>query len=310
MVITVIDSFPEDFIQALQALPVTVQYLPEAQRGDILPQLAETEILVLNSKIKVDREAIDAAPKLRLVLRAGVGLDHVDVDYLREKDIEAYNTAGANADAVAEQTVGMLLSLRHHLRRADQQVRQFSWQREANRGHEIKGHTVGLIGYGHTGKAVARRLSGFQPRVLAYDKYLSGYGEIFAAQASPEQIFQHADVLSLHVPLTAETHEMVDLAYLEQFQKPIYLLNLARGPIVKLPDLLDALEQGLVLGAALDVLPNEKFDTLTSEEKDLYQRLFDRDDVLLSPHIGGWTVESRQNINQALLKQCSLFIGH
>ncbi|MEM9987667.1 MAG: NAD(P)-dependent oxidoreductase, partial [Bacteroidota bacterium] len=240
MQITLIDPFPDEFIEALSQLPVQVRYEPQAQREQVLPWLKDTEVLILNRKIQVDREAIDAAPKLRRVIRAGVGMDHIDEDYLAQKGISAHNTAGANADAVAEQTVGMLLALRHHLHRADRQVRNFEWRREPNRGTELAGRKVGLIGYGHTGKAVARRLSGFRPQVLAYDKYLQGYGEIYAAPASLEQIFQQAEVVSLHVPLTEESHEMVNQDFLERFAQPIYLLNLARGPIVHLPSLLKA----------------------------------------------------------------------
>lgn len=302
MQITLIDSFPDEFIHALSELPVQVRYEPKAQREQILPWLGDTEVLILNSKIRVDREAIDAAPKLRRVIRAGVGMDHIDVEYLAKKGVSAHNTAGANADSVAEQTVGMLLALRHHLNRADRQVRQFEWKREPNRGIELSGRKVGIIGYGHTGKAVARRLSGFRPRVLAYDKYLKGYGEIYAAQASMEQIFQQAEVVSLHVPLTEETREMVNEDFLGRFVQPIYLLNLARGPIVHLPSLLTAVKEGKVLGAALDVLPNEKFDQLSAEERKIYQQLFEREEIIFSPHIGGWTFESRQNINQRIIE--------
>ncbi len=301
MKVTIIDVFPEAFVEALRALPIELRYEPEAQRAEILPWLANTEILILNSKIQVDREAVDAAPQLKLVIRAGVGMDHIDEAYLAERGVQVANTQGANADAVGEQSVGMLLALRHRLLRADGQVRQFRWEREANRGVELQGRTIGLIGYGHTGRAVARRLSGFRPQVLAYDQYLRGYGDLFAAQASLDQIFQSAEVLSLHIPLTSETREMVNAEFLARFRRPIYLLNLARGPIVHLPALLEALEAGRVLGAALDVLPNEKLDRLTRAEENLYQRLFERDDVILTPHIGGWTVESRENINQRIL---------
>ena len=302
MIVSVIDSFPEEFIASLQALPIELRYHPKISREEALEWLADTEVLILNSKIHVDREAIDAAPHLRKVIRAGVGMDHIDEAYLAERGVAVHNTAGANADAVGEQTVGMLLALRHNILRADRQVRGFQWLREANRGIELGGKAIGLIGYGNTGRAVARRLSGFRPRVLAYDKYQTGYGEIYAAQASMEQIFEQAEVLSLHIPLTDETRELVDLDFLRKFRQPIFLLNLARGPIVHLPSLIQGLDEGLVLGAALDVLPNEKLDRLSDEEKKVYRQLFDRENVILTPHIGGWTWESRQNINQRILE--------
>lgn len=301
MNVFVIDTFPDSFVQALASRDLTLTYRPAADRAEVLSLIGGQEVLILNSKVRVDRDLIDAAPALRLVIRAGVGMDHIDEAYLAEKGIAACNTQGANADAVGEQTVGMLLALRQHLRRADAQVRQFQWQREANRGLELGGRTVGLVGYGHTGRAVARKLSGFRCRVLAYDKYLTGYGELFANQATMDDLFQHADILSLHIPLTDETRELVNAEFLGRFKRPIMLLNLARGPIVHLPALLDALDSGQVTAAALDVLPNEKLHQLSDTERALYQRLFAHERVLLSPHIGGWTHESRENINQRIL---------
>ncbi|MEL6671713.1 MAG: NAD(P)-dependent oxidoreductase [Bacteroidota bacterium] len=303
MKVLIIDAFPEDFLQALAALPVEVSYRPQDQRSDILPQLAAAEILVMNSKIRLDREAIDAAPQLKLVLRAGVGMDHIEVAYLEERGVIVRNTIGANADAVGEQTVGMLLALRHWIVRADQQVRQFQWKRAENRGREIGGKTIGLIGYGHTGKAVARKLSGFGCRVLAYDKYLTDYGDAYATEASLDQIFAEAEVCSLHIPLTEETHKYADAAFFARFAQPIFFLNLARGPITDLPALLAALDREQVLGAALDVLENEKLPTLTDAQRAAYTELFARPNVIITPHIGGWSFESRQNINQRLLAE-------
>jgi D-3-phosphoglycerate dehydrogenase / 2-oxoglutarate reductase len=301
MHLLIVDSFPADFIAQVNALPLSVDYRPKAQRPEILTQLPEADLLLINSKIQLDREAIDQAKKLRLVIRAGVGMDHFDLGYLAEKGIRAVNCQGANAEAVGEQAVGMLLSLRHHLRRADQEVRRFEWRREANRGRELTRETVGLIGYGHTGQAVAKRLSGFGCQVLAYDKYRHSYGDTYAREASLEEIFAEAGVLSLHVPLTEETHHWVDGDFLGRFARPIHLLNLARGPVLVLEDLLQALDEGQVLGAALDVLENEKLDRLSPAERQRYERLFAREDVLLSPHIGGWTVESRDNIGRMVL---------
>jgi len=301
MNVLIIDPLTDDCIQALSQLPITLSYRPEAKREDVLALISGQEVLILNSKVQVDRTLIDAAPALRLVIRAGVGMDHIDEAYLAEKGIAARNTQGANADAVGEQTVGMLLALRQNLLRADSQVRQFQWQREANRGWELGGKTVGLIGYGHTGRAVARKLSGFRCRVLAYDKYLDGYGEVFANQSTMDEIFQYADILSLHVPLTDETRDLVNQDFLKRFRRPIMLLNLARGTIVHLPSLLAALDEGRITAAALDVLPNEKFGTLSDEERELYADLFARENVILSPHIGGWTYESRDNINHHIL---------
>jgi len=268
-----------------------------------LQEILNADILVLNSKIRVDREAIDLAEKLKLVVRAGVGTDHIDGAYLAEKGIKLQNCAGANADAVAEQTMAMLLVIRNNLLRADREVRQFIWRREENRGHELTAKTVGIIGFGHTGSQVAKRLQGFGCKILAYDKYKTAFGNAYVEEVQMERIFAEADVLSLHIPLTTETRELVDSDYIARFAKPFHLLNLARGPIVHLPSLLDALNQGKIKGAALDVLPNEKMHVLSPEEKVLYQALFDQSNVIFAPHIGGWTFESLSNIEQRVLRE-------
>jgi len=301
MKVLLIDRFPQIFLAELNQLPISVHYHPEAQRGEILPLLADTHILVMNSKIRMGKEAIDLAPQLKMVIRAGVGMDHIDTAYLEEKGIKALNTQGQNANAVGEQTVGMLLAMRHNLLRADAQVRQFVWSREENRGHELIHKTVGIIGYGYTGKSVAKKLSGFGCRVLAYDKYLQDYGDAYVEAASLEQIQAEATVLSMHVPLTAETRDWVNTEFISTFAQPFMLLNLARGPIVHLPSLLDGLNRGKVISAALDVLPNEKLATLSAEEKDLYCQLFAHERMMFSPHIGGWTHESLANINGRIL---------
>ncbi len=255
----------------------------------------------MNSKVNADQELADRATKLKLVCRAGVGLDHIDVAYLSSKGIAVKNTAGSNADSVGEQTVGMLLTLRHKLMTANAQVKQYQWLREQNRGLEIKGKSIGIVGYGHTGKAVARNLSGFGAELLVYDKYVSGFGHAHVREVTMEALFARAEILTLHVPLTEETLQLVNDAYLARFQHPIWLLNLSRGPVVDIAALVRGLESGKVRGAALDVLPNEKLATLSETEKALYDRLFSFDNVLLSPHIGGWSVESLENINSRIV---------
>ncbi|MEZ4687360.1 MAG: NAD(P)-dependent oxidoreductase [Bacteroidia bacterium] len=297
----VIDHFPETFVKTLESLPYRLHYIPDADREQVIQAIGDADILLLNSKIKVDIHVMDAAPKLKLIIRAGVGVDHIDTEAARALGIRVENCAGANADAVGELTLAMLLSLRRNLLRADAQVRDFIWKREANRGFELTGATVGLIGYGHTGKAVARRLQGFGCTVLAYDKYLQDYGDQFVQEASMERMWEEADVLSLHVPLSAETRQLADASYINQFAKKIFLLNLARGPVLRLEDMPALLDEGKLLGLGLDVLPNEKMETLSEKEQQLYQNLFQRENVILSPHIGGWTDVSLENINQHIL---------
>lgn len=309
MQVLIIDNFPEPWLSQLKALPVQVTYLPKADRAVVLALLPQTDILILNSKISVDKEAIDAAPNLKIVIRAGIGMDHIDTEYLKEKGIRAVNTIGANADSVGEQTVGMLLTLQHHLITANHEVKNFFWRRESNRATEIGGKTIGLIGYGHTGQAVAKRLSGFRMNVLAYDKYRENYSDEWAREASMEDLFREAEIVSFHVPLTKGTRGMGNDAFFDRFQRPIVLLNLARGPIVDLTSLLRALDDGQVLRAALDVLPKEKLYNLTHEEKKTYESLFARKEVLVTPHIGGWSHESLNNINSRIIEFVQETVG-
>lgn len=305
--ILLIDAFPDKMIGQLQALPgAEVRYEPAWQRAQVLANLPGTRVLVMNSKVKVDAELLDAGPDLKMICRAGVGLDHIDVGLCAQRGVEVVSTPGANADSVGEQTLGMLLSLLHHLPRANQQVKQWRWMREENRGTEIKGKTVGIIGYGNTGSAVGRKLRGFEARILAYDKYKTGYAPEWVKETTLEEIFAEADVLTLHIPLTAETQGWVNEEFFNRLAKPIWLLNLARGPIVPLASLTKALLSGKVRGAALDVLENEDFARLSPEEKSRLQTLFEMDNVIFTPHIGGWSFESLERINNEIVRRVSL----
>ncbi|MEZ4771671.1 MAG: NAD(P)-dependent oxidoreductase [Bacteroidia bacterium] len=301
MKILVIDEFPLHFLEELRKFPAEVIYIPSTTREEVLTLIPECEILIINSKIRVDKEVADFAPKLRMVIRAGVGMDHIDEPYLQSRGVEVLNTKGGNADSVGEQAVGMLLVLQHKILNADRQVRNFQWKREENRGTEIGGKTIGIIGFGNTGKAFSRKISGFEPRLLAYDKYLKDYGDDRVKAVGMEEIFAQSDVVTLHIPLTEETRGWVNKDFFDRFARPVVLLNLSRGPIVNLPDLLQALDSGKVLAAGIDVLENEKFDSLTEAQKLNYGNLFSRSNVVLTPHIGGWSFESRENINQMIL---------
>lgn len=308
MHILIIDPFPPVFLEQLATLPVTIQYLPDADRNQVLETIGEAEVLVINSKIRVDQPVIERAGKLRLLVRAGVGMDHIDEVLLAEKGVRVRNANGANADAVGEMAVGMLLGLMRNLRRADAEVRRYEWRREANRGHEIKGRTVGIIGYGHTGKAVARKLSGFGARLIAYDKYLSGFSDGVVTEVGIEEIFRESDILTLHVPLTAETRYLACANFFNSFARPFFLLNLSRGPVARTADVLAALQSGRLLGAGLDVLEHEPLKALTEEDMQVYDTLFARENVLFSPHVGGWTFESAVNIQQKVLDEITALL--
>jgi D-3-phosphoglycerate dehydrogenase len=224
-------------------------------------------------------------------------MDTIDWQYANEKGIATVNSPEGNANAVGEHALGMLLSLLNNVTRADKQVRSGQWLREANRGVEIKDKTIGIVGYGNTGMAFARKLQGFEATVIAYDKYRSHFSDEFVQEVSMEEICQKADVLSLHVPLTAETRHSVNADYIGRFSKPFYFINTARGGIMKTDDVVAALKSGQILGACLDVLEDE----LTPYAHNWFSELTSLEHVILTPHIAGWTHESRERIGQVLL---------
>ena len=302
MKILMIDHFPASMREQLRAGGQELRYLPEANRAMILDELAEVEVLVMNSKVKVDRELLDHAPCLQMLCRAGVGMDHFDLPLLAERGVQVVNTPGANAIPVGEQALGMILSLLHNIVWADRQVREFTWERESNRGTELAGKTVGIIGYGHTGSQVGKMLSGFGCKILAYDKYKTRYAPPYVEETGLKTIFEECDILTIHIPLTAETKGWIDEEFFDSFTKRIWFLNLARGPVLVLEGLIAALKKGKVIAAGLDVLENEKFATLNAAEKGRLAWLFQDQRVLFTPHIGGWSHESLLRINNCLVQ--------
>ncbi len=296
--ILIVDDLHPVFKQEAEALGYAVTDEPLFTREQTLAAIKDYEGLAVRTKFQVDREMIDAAPRLKFIARAGAGMDNVDEAYAKEKGITCINAPEGNADAVAEHTIGMLLSLMNHLRQADQQVRQGIWDREANRAWELKGRTFGIIGYGYMGQALAQKLQGFGLDVIAYDKYKTGFSDTYAREVSMEEIVKFSDVLSLHIPLTRETRQLVNHEYLFHFRKPIFLLNTSRGEIVQTEAILKAIEEGKILGAGLDVLEVEKFPALS--EQSWYPSLKVNNKVLLSPHVAGWTFESYRKISEVL----------
>ena len=251
--------------------------------------------IIIRSRFIIDKEFIDYASELKFIARAGSGLENIDVNYAESKNINCYNAAEGNRQAVAEHTLGMLLSLFNNLNKADQEVRTGIWKREKNRGRELSQKTIGIIGYGNTGSAFAEVLKGFDITILAYDKYLTKY----PFQSTMESIFKQADIVSLHVPLTAETTYLVNDDFIHRFEKDFYLINTARGKCVNTKNLVSALEKGKIKGACLDVLEDEKtsFENLSQEGFTAeMQYIMDSPKTILSPHIAGWTQESNVKI--------------
>ena len=258
--------------------------------------------IIIRSRFKIDKQFIDCGSNLKFIARAGSGLENIDVEYAENKNIHCYNAAEGNRQAVAEHALGMLLSLFNNLNNADKEVREGKWERERNRGIELAGKTVGIIGYGNNGSAFAEVLKGFNVKILAYDKYLTNYPQ----KSSMETINKEADIISLHVPLTDETTYLVDDNFIKRFVKNFYLINTARGKCVNTKNLVKALENKKIKGACLDVLEYEKtsFENLSKDglTSDM-QYLMNAKNTILSPHIAGWTAESNVKIAEVLLNK-------
>lgn len=302
MKIAVIDAFPDEFITELKSISDDVLDVRGIAAAQLPKAISGTEILVMNSKIKIDSAVLDALPELKMVCRAGVGLDHIDVALCEQRGVEVVSTPGANRHSVGEQTVGMLLALLHKVVAANNEVKKGKWLREKNRGRELGSMTVGIIGFGNTGSAVAAKLRGFNCRILAFDKYETEFAPEYVEEVTLESIQREADILTLHIPLTEETREWANEELFQSFAKPFFFLNLSRGPILRTSDLILALESGKVVGAALDVLENEKLTQLDERQRGEFEKLSSRDDVILTPHVGGWSVESLQNINGKIIE--------
>lgn len=299
--ILIVDDIHDSFLKAIRQAGMEYDYAPGITAQEAMALLPAYQGLVIRSKFEVTAHLMDQCPSLKVIARGGAGMDNIDEVYAQKKGITLLNAPEGNRQAVAEHMIGMLLLLLNNLRKGDQEIRQGKWLREDNRGAELSGRTVALIGYGHNGQAMARCLSGFGVQTIAYDKYKTGFSDAYAREVSMEEVVKHADVLSLHIPLTRETKGLLDDEYFFHFRKPIILLNGARGEIVKIPALLRALHQGKVLGAGLDVLPVERFPAL--QEQDWWEELLAHPRVHLSPHVAGWTAESYFKIAQVLAEK-------
>ncbi|MEQ9300589.1 MAG: NAD(P)-dependent oxidoreductase [Cyclobacteriaceae bacterium] len=299
--VLIIDDVHTSLCDGLVDLGYQVDYLPTIKATEVLDIISGYKGLILRSKLAVDEKFLLRADSLAFIGRGGAGLDQLDMEAISGRNITVVNAPEGNRDALGEHMTGMLLSLLHNIPKANNEIRAQKWDREGNRGIELGSLTVGLIGYGMMGSAFASKLAGFGCQVLAYDKYKSDFGSGHVQEVGLEHLFEQADVLSLHVPLTDETNGWIDGAFIDKFRKPIYLLNSARGKVAVLSDLADRLEKGKVIGACLDVLENEKFAKFTAEERHTFERLSQLDNVIFTPHVAGWTVESYKRISTVLL---------
>ena len=304
--ILIVDDIHPIFIEQAEAMGYQCDYKPAITPAEALQVIGNYTGLVVRSKFLLNREYLDAAVNLQFICRAGAGMDNIDEAYAAEKNIRLINAPEGNMDAVGEHATGMLLSLMNNFNIADAQIRAGNWKREANRGFELKGKTVGIIGYGFMGKSFACKLSGFDVNVIAYDKYKTGFSDKYAREVSMEEIVKHSDVLSLHVPLTSETNGLVNDEYLFHFKKPIFFINTSRGKTASVKAVLNAIKQGKILGAGLDVLEVEKFPSLA--EQAWFEELRQSGKVLLTPHVAGWTFDSYRKISEVMAEKLKEFV--
>lgn len=302
MKILIIDEMHLSIVDLLTKEGHQVDYEPKITREEILQKVQTYDGLVIRSKTPMNRELLEKATQLKFIARAGAGLDQIDLEYLEQKGVKLFHAAKGNRDAVAEHAIGGLLALFNQIVKADSEVRKGIWDREGNRGHELKGKTVGIMGYGNMGKSFAKRLKGFGVEVMAYDKYKRDFEDDSVKEVIWEKVKAEADVLSIHVPLTPETRNFFTYEELRSFAKPFWLINTARGEVINFDTLNRALDEGILRGAVLDVLENEKFQKFDAAQKAAFEKLADRDNVLFSPHVAGWTFESYEKINQVLVK--------
>ena len=275
-----------------------------SSKEEVEKKIHEYNGIVIRSRFSIDKQFLDKANNLKFIGRVGAGLENIDCEYAEQKGVYLISAPEGNRNAVGEHTLGMLLSLFNKLNAADREVKSGLWRREENRGVELDGKTVGLIGYGNMGKAFAKKLRGFDVEVLCFDIKLN-VGDENCRQVSFEELQDKADVLSLHTPQTPLTINMVNAEFIEKFKNPIWLINTARGKSVVTEDLVSALKSGNILGAGLDVLEYEKssFEDMFTDGAlpEAFQYLMDADNVVLTPHVAGWTFESKEKLAQTIV---------
>ena len=272
-------------------------------KTDCEKAISEAEGIVIRSRFRMDETFLKHAPRLKFIARSGAGMENIDEEYTSTRGITLFNAPEGNRNAVGEHALGMLLSLFNRLHLGDKEVRSGKWDREGNRGVELDGKTVGIIGLGNNGSAFAKKLRGFDVKVLAYDKYKTNYGTEFVQEATLEDLFNEVDVLSFHIPQTEETLFMADEAFFKKFKKPLYVINLARGKIIETKALVSGLKSEKIIGACLDVLEYEKasFESFFDQEIPAdFKYILESEKVILSPHVGGWTHESYFKLSDVL----------
>lgn len=293
----------QHLIETLQQKGFEVMYLPDITHNDLLKIIPQATGLVVTTRLKIDQTLIDKATKLQWIGRLGSGMELIDVAYAQSKNIVCLSSPEGNRNAVAEHALGMLLAMKNNLIKSSDEVKQGKWVRDENRGSEISGKIIGIVGYGNTGQAFAKLLAGFDVTMLAYDKYKGDFGGKFIREASLEQIAKYADVISFHVPLSPETSNMANEAFFEMLENKPFIINTSRGNVVNAGALIEALDNQKICGVALDVIENEKLTTLNELQQAQLQNLLARQNVLITPHIAGYSHEAFLRMSTVLLSK-------
>jgi len=296
----------ELLLKKLTSKGFDVVYAPAISYNELYNSMDGVEGLVVTTRIKVDRRLIDKGADLKWIGRLGSGIELIDVEYAESKGIKCISSPEGNRNAVAEHSLTMLLSLMNKIHSTQKELREGKWLRDENRGTELFGKTVGIIGYGNTGSALAQLLRSFNVTILAYDKYKFGFSKDYIKEASLEQVCRYADVISFHVPLTGETHHMANTQFFQSLERKPWILNTSRGQVVNTLDLRGALLNGHIAGAGLDVLENEDLSSYTPQEKAVFDWMLSQSNVVITPHIAGYSHEAFLKMSEVLLEKLGL----
>ncbi|MDH5598088.1 MAG: phosphoglycerate dehydrogenase [Cyclobacteriaceae bacterium] len=308
--VLIVDEMYPSLFKYLEELNLQYDYLPKITREEIIEIIDQYFGLIIRSKTTVDEGLLQNNTSLQFVARAGAGIDNIDQELLLKKSIHLIAAAEGNRDAVGEHTTGLILALLNNIVKSDREVRNFEWKREENRGKELSSFTVGILGYGNMGEAVAKRMSAFTNKIICYDKYKQIEKNAICTQVDSGEFYEKTEILSVHIPLTDETLGMINTDYFNRYKNNLYFINTARGEIAEISAIAEGIKTGKIVGAALDVLQNEKLKKITEDEKKDYTYLFQSDATIFTPHIAGWSFESYEKINQVLISKIQKFLDN